>query len=519
MRRQDIQLIASARQGDIAARCEAGRRYLLGVDGFARHVATGIDYLTHPALKDSPQAARIIAESLPLDELLALQQERALALAAGAGSVAAQVKLGAWESVQDVAAATNNRWLQAAAASGHAAARRALMTLRDEPGPQEAVLQLLRSLSASADLDGHAVALAAADRAHAAGDLSRFSTCLRIALALSKGMTGELNQRVAAAVSLAEGSGQDLRGIDAEQIRSSLEARATAGDRDAAYAFGRGLCGIECAGLEAAVFAEHLNMRKGAAFLLRAADAGCDGAWMHLYRLHSDQRLSVANAQLARFFLEKAAARGQTEAQRKLGALLLREANSLAESEQAIQWVHQAASEDDPYAKALLDSLVLHVPTEGRAEDATLAIEQVRRADPWLAARLELAREFGLTKLEALCVDPVEGLRPWGLVVGKNPFISQSRLSAPRAIPALTAAAHAAARRAASFFGQSRRDAAAAEGDLRRRSLRQRRLFERFGLSDSMFFVNATSMTLESLRSGAKWAFRARQPLNQALAA
>ena len=30
MRRQDIQLLAAARQGDVAARCEVGRRYLLG---------------------------------------------------------------------------------------------------------------------------------------------------------------------------------------------------------------------------------------------------------------------------------------------------------------------------------------------------------------------------------------------------------------------------------------------------------------------------------------------------------
>jgi hypothetical protein len=34
-----------------------------------------------------------------------------------------------------------------------------------------------------------------------------------------------------------------------------------------------------------------------------------------------------------------------------------------------------------------------------------------------------------------------------------------------------------------------------------------------------MFFSDATSMTLESLRLGTKWAFRARQPLTQALAA
>jgi TPR repeat protein len=233
--------------------------------------------------------------------------------------------------------------------------------------------------------------------------------------------------------------------------------------------------------------------------------------------LHSDHRLSVANPQMARFFLEKAAARGLAGAQRKLGALLLREASSLPESEQAIGWLHAAAGQGDASARVLLHSLVLPVPR--RTADVDDALQQIRRSDPWLASRLQLARHFGLTRLEALCVDPVEGLRPWGLVVGRNPFIAQSRLAAPRAVPALTPAAREAARQAASLFGQGRGHGEAAEGDMRKRSARLRRAFDRHALDDDMFFAEATSMTLEALRLGAKWAFRARQPLRVALAA
>jgi hypothetical protein len=164
-----------------------------------------------------------------------------------------------------------------------------------------------------------------------------------------------------------------------------------------------------------------------------------------------------------------------------------------------------------------LRSLVL--PLAWSDEEAALAIAQVRPVDPCLATRLALSRAFGLTKLEALTVDPVDGLRPWGLVVGRNPFISQVRLSAPRAIPANSTPALDTARQAAAFFGQSRVCSDAVEGDLRARSLRQRRLFDRLDLDDTMFFSDASSMTLESLRLGTKWAFRARQPLTQALAA
>ena len=72
--------------------------------------------------------------------------------------------------------------------------------------------------------------------------------------------------------------------------------------------------------------------------------------------------------------------------------------------------------------------------------------------------------------------------------------------------------------RAAAFFDQSRGDGNAFEGDLRRRSVRQRRAFERLGLVDELFFATASSTKLESFRLGPKWAFRAKQPLELALA-
>jgi TPR repeat protein len=372
-------------------------------------------------------------------------------------------------------------------------------------------------LTASGDLKGALVATIAAQQALAERDLKRLAASLRTALALTPSAGPELAELVAAAVRLAEEQAKPLVGLDPQAIEAALDTRTSRGDRDAAYALGRALCGIACGVLAPRLLATGANMRKGVALLLRAADAGREEAWLHLYRMHGDHSLSVANPQMARFCLEKAALGGQVEAQRKLGALMLRAADTLADSEQAIEWLHQAAQADDAHARTLLQSLVL--PLDGDDAPAASAIELVRRDDPWLAVRMQLARQFGLTKLEALCVDPADGLRPWGLVVGKNPFISQIRLSAARAIPALSAAAMDVARRAASFFGQASRDAQAFEGDLRRRSLRQRRAFERHGLDESMFFANASSMTLEALRLGPKWAFRAKEPLQLALAA
>lgn len=515
MRRQDIQLLAHARQGDIGARCEAGRRYLLGLDGFPKHIGTGIDYLSHPDAKGLPQAAQIIAESLPLQDIIALHQEASLEAAAVAGVCAARVKLGAWLTMTGVLGGAGLRWLELAAAQAHFGAAQAVAAIKRNTST--ARQEVLRALCKTGDLDPRTVAIQAAHHALAEAEFARFSACMHCVLALTPGWMPDMSELVLAALRSAQQADRPEVGIDPQHIEACLDARVARGDREAAFMLGRALCGIPSGSLAPSALVGGANMRKGAALLLRAADAGCGEAWEHLYQVHSDNRASVANPQMARFFLEKAAILGQVNAQRRLGAITLRSATCLEESEQGIHWLYQAASLGDTAAMRLLKSLVL--PLEGHDEDADSAVEAVMREDPWLAVRLRMSRDFGLTKLEALCVDPAQGLRPWGLVVGKNPFILQVKLSAPRAVPAISPAALHNLRKAAAFFEQGRQDAGAIEGDLRRRSLRQRRAFERYHLQDSMFFAVANSTTLESLRHGSRWAFRAKRPLELALAA
>jgi len=516
MRRQSIQLLALARQGDALARIEVGRRYLLGAEGFPRHIQTGTDYLTHESLRHNAQAAKVMAECLPLEDMARLGLDEVLARGASTGSVVACVKFAVWLWARHGREADATRHLETAAAAGHLASKRALAALKTNATPQAALLVMLRALAKGDEFNAHEVALIAARHALADAHFDRLVAALHAAFALSDGETAELSELVTRAAQLAESNGRNLRPLGVEQIEASLDQRASQGDAWAALALGRALSGIECA-LPASNLVTGPNVRRGAAFLLRAADSGREEAWLHLYRLHADHRLSVANPQMARFCLEKAAALGNRQAQCKLGALMLRSAGNLAESEQAISWLHQAASQGDEHALDLLESL--HLPLHGSDQDARAAIDQVRRDYPWLAMRMQLSRDFGLTKLEALCVDPAMGLRPWGLVVGKNPFVVQSRLSAPRAVPALTNAALDNLRRTALLFSESGRDGYLLEGDARRRSLVQRRAFERHGIDESMFFSKASANTLNTLRQGSKWAFRAKAQIQLALAA
>lgn len=516
MRRQNVQLVALARQGDPHARCEVGRRYLLGVEGFPKHVQTGLDYLTHESLRHDTKAARVIAESLPLEELVRLDLGEWLARAASAGSVPAAVKQAVWMLVHHEDESRALRHLAAAASAGHAHARDALDALGASAQRQSPLSLALRALAGGSEMDAVAVALLAARKAIDAGDLDRLLGALDAAFGLGADASPELDEMVVHAARMAEPAGRRILPILAPQIEDSLDRRAHQGDAWAAFAFGRALCGIACGAMVPTDLVSAVNVRRGTALLFRAADSGMAEAWLHLYRLHADHRLSVANSQMARFCLEKAALLGEREAQCKLGALLLRSAASLADSEQAIGWLHQAASKGDPLAHDLLRSL--HLPLQGSDRDARAAIEQVRRDDPWLAMRMQLSRDFGLTKLEALCVDPVAGQRPWGLVVGKNPFVVQSRLSAPRAVPALTPVALDNLQRMVMMFSESGRDGYALEGDARRRSLVQRRAFDKHGIDEAMFFAKASANILDTLRQGTRWAFRAKAQLQLALA-
>ncbi|MFZ5546242.1 MAG: tetratricopeptide repeat protein [Pseudomonadota bacterium] len=481
MRRADIQLLARARRGDTDARYEVGRRYLMGTEGFPKHIPSGIEHLTHPSLGESPLAARVIAETLPLEDIVAWHQVSALERAAREGSAAAQLKLEAW------------------------------LRLMSPTGAAEPARALLQRCGG----DCRAVGLLAAQQALAHGDLQRFSACLQSGLLNLQQPDEELTALVVRALQHAEGTGQTLQGLDVRLVEQSLERHAGGDDHRAVYMLGRALCGTPCGPLQPADLVASTNVRKGAALLMRAADRGVAQAWIQLHALYADRTSSVANPQMARFFLEKAAACGNAQAQRRLGALLLREAKTVAESETAIQWLSKASRQGDDHATLLLRSLVL--PLAGNDADAAAAVEEVRRDDPWLAKRMQVSRHFGLTRHEALCFDPVSGLRSWGLLVGRNPFVHQPRIAAPRAVPAVSSRAMESLRGAASFFAQTSADVPLVEGDFQRRVTRQRRVFERHRVQEEMFFSQVSSKQLDALRIGPKWAVRERGSLQAAL--
>ncbi|NUZ09113.1 hypothetical protein [Piscinibacter koreensis] len=471
---------------------------------------TGLEYLKHQSVSGLSEVARIIADSLPLEELIELGEMNTLEAAASAGSSTAQFKLGVWKILQEPSYVEGLRLLKAAAVGGFA------MTIPDPFGDME-LPTYLRSAGHGGELDLNKTVMLAARHSLRRADVKAALRCLKLAsLTLPFQVTIEMAEVLYSCVRLAEESAATFSGLPVKIVQACLEKKSARLDYSAAYTLGRALCGIDCGSVSFSDLVEGTNYRKGAALLLRAADAGSAEAWLHLYHLHSNHELSVANPQMARFCLEKAARAGHAVAQRKLGTSILRESSSLREWEHGIEWLFEAFHAGDELAWKLMRSLVF--PITGLDVEADTAMEEVARFAPWLAVRLRLSRAFGLTKLEALTVNPVDGAREWGLVVGQNTFISQRRMSAPRAIPALSNDALTALRAAAEFFTKVIREGNAIEGDLRYRAQVQRGAFRRIGLDEKMFFAEASSAMLEAVRQGPKWAVRTRTLVTAALA-
>jgi TPR repeat protein len=508
MRRQDIQLRLLAKRGDAEAQIKIGEAYLTGTQSIPRNVEVGLGYLEAASRHSRKEAVQCIARNLQLHELLQHDQIDALASAAVHDNDA-RLKLASLYLVRgEVKTAAD-----LLAGCPGLPAKVAQAFSGSEPPPPAVALRAIRSLEPAALVR---VVILEARNALSGSDVKRAIRILECIADYSEEQPLELHQTILSVVRQAEEKSLQLGSLGIAQIEQSLQRCAAQGDQYACHTLGRAMAGLRCGDLEANRLVHSPNLRKSAALLLRAADGGIVQAWLDLYRICSDYRSSVGNAMMAQFCLDKAASQGNAEAERRLGAIELRDATQIDGMERAVSLLHRAASKGDSLASRLLDSLVF--PVAGNEADAASAIAEVHRTAPLLAARLRLARSFGLTKLEALSVNPATGVRPWGLVVEKNPFIVKMRLSEPRVIPAVNQAALNSLEWAARLYSTGQGQLPAAEGPLRARSVQQRRMFDSLGIHDDLFFATASSSQRDALRIGTKWAQRERHTLQMALA-
>lgn len=506
--------MALARQGDKDALCEVGRRYLQGTQGFAKYIDLGLEYLSHPSLEKSDRCLRIIAETLTLGELVQRGLTQALASAAQAGSASACLKLGVWHALTCKDEASSRQLWRRALEAGCENASLALDALG--AGHETPLIAALSALSHLLDIDAYGAVEHALVHAIRAADAERLARVLAFAIHLPLKPTPELCDAVCHALVTLQHRRNTLPPMDTGRLQPLLEDCVKRGNPAAALLLGRALCGIDTAFSPARDLVSKRNVRGGTALLLRAADAGLGEAWLLLHRVHADGQGSVANPQAARFFLEKAAASGNVNAQRQLGALILKSALDIDEFEMGMHWMTQASGRGDAIATHLLRTFVL--PVRGTEQEADLAIGEIARRTPWLGHRLRVSRDFGLTRTEAMCVDLVAGLRPWGLVVSSEAADQRLRSRFSRAIPALEPRFLDRLRESADFFRLSGESGVPSSLDRRNRGQKLRYALECSGFHESIFFAQVPTSVIASLRQGPSWAHGVRQTLRSAMA-
>ncbi|WP_182990197.1 tetratricopeptide repeat protein [Massilia sp. Se16.2.3] len=194
---------------------------------------------------------------------------------------------------------------------------------------------------------------------------------------------------------------------DAAEVFAFWELAAAEHDRHAQLALGLWYARMQVDGTRVQGSSGAANFKKAIRWLLLAGEQGLADAWYALSRIYLKPEFSQRNVADAQRYLERAAEMGYRVAQLECGNNAWRARRENENNDvRAVFWLQQAAAQGDAEAQSALRRIAprpddaLHTET-----GALLACGVDLSAHPLLAARLELAALFGLTRAETLLLD------------------------------------------------------------------------------------------------------------------
>ena len=537
--REELAIIRGARAGRAEAQLELGRLYLFGSAGLPKSLPTALHWLDRAAKQGCTEAWQLIGNHIPLE--LARQSPQPVTCwyeraydggLARAGLVYAQLVLGAervppgqrakalraledagrggfpeaqWLLARehgvasaprsgipageapgampvagavagrtpDAAAAdarslrpgtpdhAGQRWLRRAADSGVTPAQFALLEQEWEAGEHQAYLEralpLARSLARSEVAQGRTSARLAPD------EVTLLSRCARLV-----------------------DEGGIAHDVEPDELHAFWELAAAEQDRHAQFALGlwcarMRIDGRRIAG-DGAGNGGAANFKKAVRWLQQAGEQGLAEAWYALSRIYVKPEFSQRNVVEAQKYLERAAEMGYRDAQLECGNAAWRarrenEGNDV----RAVFWLQKAAAQGCAKAAAMLDKIAPR-DTGGWRELGALLAGRDLSEYPLLAARLELALAFGLSRAEALLLDPRHADRGHCLVVDIRASYGRSRR---RLVPVGTAQERQLLDRVMRLFENVDCGPGGPEGNYRQRLYRLRTLLPETGGPDA----------------------------------
>lgn len=441
--REELAMIRGARAGEVAAQLALGTRYLFGGGGLPQSLTTALHWLDRAAQQGESQAWMLIGNHVPAETVRRTARplsylpwfERAFdAGVPAAGLVFASLVL---ELMAAPAPAVRDKALQALQASAQAGIADAQWLLAQQAGIRTAAQESApppRSIGpeqtplawASRAADGGVAPAqqALAEHAWAESDWHGFlHRALPLARALVDGVAhivaadapdvlkAQAQRLSATDVTLLSRTGQALYGTghaDLALMQRCWELAAYAGERAAQLEFGLWLARIGRDGARATTVSGSAHYLKAIGWLTQAAEQGSAEAWYALSRIYLKAEFSQRSLAEARRYLERAAEMGHCGAQLECGAAAWRSRREAAANDvRAAYWLQKAAAQGSRDALLLLTRVATPATP---AAWAVAAHKQLTRemisAQPFLAARIELAALFGLSRAEALLLDP-----------------------------------------------------------------------------------------------------------------
>ncbi|MET0859337.1 MAG: hypothetical protein ABWY27_21505, partial [Telluria sp.] len=193
---------------------------------------------------------------------------------------------------------------------------------------------------------------------------------------------------------------------DAAELQRFWELAAAGHDRFAQMALGLWCARMQADGTRTAVGAGSANFKKAIRWLTMAGEQGLAEAWYALSRIYIKPEFSQRNVLDAHRYLERAAEMGYRDAQLECGhsAWRARRENETNDV-RAVYWLQQAAAGGCAQAASALRKIAPHGLAGELPGTPALAVRAERSGHPLLAARLELAALFHLSRAEALLLD------------------------------------------------------------------------------------------------------------------
>lgn len=196
-------------------------------------------------------------------------------------------------------------------------------------------------------------------------------------------------------------------GFDANEVQQFLELAASADDKSAQLDLGLWYARMDSDGGRMVVGAGSANYKKAIRWLTHAGERGLSEAWYALSRIYLKSEFSQRNLVDMQRHLEHAAEMGHRTAQLECGVSAWRNRREkLTNDVQAVYWLQKAATQGSFEAQTLLTKIADRARPMAWAVSAKQQLtRELVTGHPFLAARIELALLFGLSRPEALLLD------------------------------------------------------------------------------------------------------------------